>query len=118
MAIFLKSHSLAMSFRFSPAEFYEEVSRRIYQQEFNGFDYGTVIRLTDQFQGRAMNTTMIYRAFLGLTEKGLITNIGKEKGERGRVADHFVINENGKAAFELAACSSHQIKTSRESVAA
>lgn len=83
-----------------------------------GFDYGTVVELTDRFHRKAMNTTMIYRTMVALETKGLIANIGKDRSSRGRAADHFVITNNGRTAFRLATSNALFLKSSRESVAA
>ncbi|MGY3482184.1 hypothetical protein ACVW1C_000067 [Bradyrhizobium sp. USDA 4011] len=83
-----------------------------------GFDYGTVVELTDRFQRKAMNTTMIYKTMVALEGKGLIANIGKDRSSRGRAADHFVVTHNGRTAFRLATSNALFLKSSRESVAA
>jgi hypothetical protein len=84
----------------------------------DGFNYGNIIELTDHFQGRPMNTTMIYKTVVALQEKGLIAGIGKDKSSRGRVADHFVVTSNGRASFRLATSNALHLRSSRESVAA
>ena len=83
-----------------------------------GFDYGKVVELTDRFRGRPMNTTMIYKTVVALETRGLIASIGKDKSARGRAADHFVVTNNGRAAFRLATSNALFLKCSRESVAA
>jgi DNA-binding MarR family transcriptional regulator len=83
-----------------------------------GFDYGSVVELTDRFRGKPMNTTMIYKTVVALQERGLVASIGKERSARGRVADHFVVTANGRAAFRLATSNALFLKSSRDSVAA
>lgn len=83
-----------------------------------GFDYGTVVELTDRFHRKAMNTTMIYKTMVSLEGKGLIANVGKDRSSRGRAADHFVVTNNGRTAFRLATSNALFLKSSRDSVAA
>lgn len=86
--------------------------------ELRAFDYGSVLKLTYRLQGKSMSTTMIYKAMSALEEKGLISNVGKEKSSGGRVADHFVVTSNGRAAFRLATQNALHVRASRESVVA
>jgi hypothetical protein len=90
------------------------------EQRFGGegFDYGSIVELTDRFQRKPMNTTMIYKTVTALRAKGLIAGIGKDRSARGRAADHFVVTKNGRSAFRLATSNALHLRSSRESMAA
>lgn len=83
-----------------------------------GFDYGSILELSDRFQGKAMNTTMVYKTMDALEKKGLIASVGKERSVRGRAADHFVVTHNGRGAFRMATTNALHLKSSRDCMAA
>lgn len=83
------------------------------------FGYTDVLILTDRFDDRPMNTTMVYKTFESLVERGLLDVKGREihpKSER-RV-QMFAINERGRRAFRLTVLNLHYLSTSRRCAAA